>query len=227
MSAIEWRALYLHDDTPHLVNSKLADTSASGCLGGRLKGVLEAGGNDQSNDGSCELTNTLHGEDGVHHGSSPLGGSELRSDDRGQWVVTTNSDTLDVISKVAHYFGVQSAYHKHTPEDDETSDGNSAGWGRESLSESSEDDDDQLKTVHLLSSNNIGEITETELTKNSSARGSDLDSSIGVGGDRSFGLAIVEENNTQHSSDQVNGEDLYSIVRIKVSTRSLMATKID
>ena len=77
------RALYLHDDTPHLINSKLADTSASGCLGGRLKGLLETRRDDQSDDSSGELTDTLHGKDSVHHGSSPLGGGKLRGNNGG------------------------------------------------------------------------------------------------------------------------------------------------
>jgi len=105
------------------------------------------------------------------------------------------------------------AYHEHTPEDDKTGDGDSAGRGGESLGESSEDDDDQLKTIHLLTSDNISEITESKLTENGSTRCSDLDGSVGVGRDRSLGFGVVEENNTQHGGDQVNGEDL-SMVRI-------------
>jgi hypothetical protein len=86
---------YSHDDTPHLVNGKLADTGAClGLVGGSLERSLESGSDDQSNDGSSELTNTLHSKDGVHHCSSPLGSSELGGNDGGQWVVTTDSDTL-------------------------------------------------------------------------------------------------------------------------------------
>ena len=81
------------------------------------------------------------------------------------------------------------------------------------MSESSEDDDDQLKTVHLLSSENICKVTEPQLTDDRSTGCSNLDSSVGVGRDGSVGLAVVEEHNTQHSSDQVDGEDLNTQVR--------------
>lgn len=71
-----------NDDTPHLVNGKLADTVASSRVLGSQKRLLETGSDDESNDTSSELTNTLHGEDGTHHGTAPLGGSELGCNDR-------------------------------------------------------------------------------------------------------------------------------------------------
>jgi hypothetical protein len=101
-----------------------------------------------------------------------------------------------------------STYHKHTPEDDQSNDGDRAGGRRESLGESGEDNDDQLKTVHLLTTDNICKITETELTKDGSSGRSDLDGSIRVGGDGSVRLAVLEENNTQHGRYQVDSEDL-------------------
>jgi hypothetical protein len=64
------------DDTPHLVHSKLAHTVAKVDRLGGLEGVFETRDDDQSNDGGGELANTLHGEDGTHHGTSPLGGGE-------------------------------------------------------------------------------------------------------------------------------------------------------
>lgn len=69
----------LHDDPPHLVNGKLADTSAGGCLCSRFQRALEASGNDQGQDSRSELTNTLHSEHSVHHSTSPFGSSEFRS----------------------------------------------------------------------------------------------------------------------------------------------------
>jgi hypothetical protein len=75
--------LYLHDDTPHLIHSQLANTSAGGGLGTSKKRLLEAGSDDQGDDSSSELTNTLHGENRVHHGSSPFCGSEFGGDDTG------------------------------------------------------------------------------------------------------------------------------------------------
>lgn len=61
------------DDTPHLVDRKLANTVTLSHGLGRLKRPLEASGDDQGNDGSGELSDALHGEDGTHHGTSPLG----------------------------------------------------------------------------------------------------------------------------------------------------------
>lgn len=82
------------DYTPHLVDGQLADTSAVGGFASSDEGLLETGSHNQSNDCGCELTNTLHGEHSVHHGSSPLGGGKLGSNDGRQWVITTDSDTL-------------------------------------------------------------------------------------------------------------------------------------
>lgn len=89
------------DDTPHLVSGEKAITLASALALGRLEGALETSSDNQSDDTSEELADTLHGEDGTHHGSSPLGGRELGSDNRRERVVTTDTDT-----------------HENTPEDD-------------------------------------------------------------------------------------------------------------
>ena len=88
----------LHNDTPHLINSKLTDTGASGGLGAGNERLLKASCDNQGNNGSSELPNTLHGEHSIHHGTSPLGGSELRGNDAGQWIITTDSNTLVKIS---------------------------------------------------------------------------------------------------------------------------------
>jgi len=64
------------DDTPHLVDSERADTVAGGRVLASDKGLLEAGSDDESDDTSSELSNTLHGEDTAHHGSTPFGSSE-------------------------------------------------------------------------------------------------------------------------------------------------------
>ena len=89
-----WDGTKTNYNSPHLVNSKLADASASS--GGRTgdKRFFEASGYNQCNDCSCELAETLHGEHGVHHSSSPLCGSELRGNNGRQWVVTTDSNAL-------------------------------------------------------------------------------------------------------------------------------------
>jgi hypothetical protein len=78
-----------------------------------------------------------------------LGCNLLGGNDGGKWVITANADT-----------------HDNTPEADNTSDGNGAARGGESLSESSEDDDDELKTVHALATDNVGQDTEDNLSNN-------------------------------------------------------------
>lgn len=62
--------------SPHLVNSNLAISSAALCIGSLLKRRLEAE-SEEHHDKSCDkLADTLHGKDGSHHGTSPLGSSE-------------------------------------------------------------------------------------------------------------------------------------------------------
>lgn len=63
-------------NTPHLVNCELADTGALANGAGGLEGLLEANSHDQSDDGSRKLTEPLLGEDGTHHGTTPLGRRE-------------------------------------------------------------------------------------------------------------------------------------------------------
>lgn len=104
-----------------------------------------------------------------------------------------------------------STHHENTPEDDQTDNGDGWRWRRESLSESCKDDEDQLETIHLLTSNDIGEVSKTQLPENGSTRCSDLDGGIGVGWDGSVGFLVLEEGNTQHGRDQVDSEDLTSI----------------
>jgi hypothetical protein len=67
------------NDTPHLVDGKLADTIAKVNRLGSLERVVEAGHDNESNNGSCELANALHGKDSTHHRSSPLGRGESGS----------------------------------------------------------------------------------------------------------------------------------------------------
>lgn len=184
-----------NDDTPHLVNGELADTIASSRVLGSQKGLLEAGSDDKSNDTSGELTNTLHGEDGTHHGTAPLGGSELRGNDRRKRVVTTDTDT-----------------HENTPEDDDADDRDSGRVRGESLSDGCEDDDHEFETVHLLATDNIGEVTETDLTKNGTTGGSNLDGSVGSLGDLAgVLLSVLPVNDTKHVGDETNGENVVGI----------------
>ena len=62
--------------TPHLINSDGAFTRALGDLGSTLKMLLHAKSGEEHDQSSDQLTNTLHGEDGTHHGSTPLSSSE-------------------------------------------------------------------------------------------------------------------------------------------------------
>jgi len=77
-----------------------------------------------------------------------LKGNLLGSDNGRKRVVTTDTDT-----------------HHHTPEDDQTDNRNGRGVGGKSLSEGGEDDEDQLKAVHSLATDDVCEPTETELTE--------------------------------------------------------------
>ena len=87
-----------------------------------------------------------------------------------------------------------------------------------SLGQSSEDDQDKLKAVHPLTTDEICKNTESDLTNDSSRASCDLDSSIGVVGDfarAAFG--VVPENNTQHGVHHVDSE---KIVRIGEETNT-------
>ena len=181
--------------TPHLVNGKTTDTTALGDSGGGLKGLLETRGDNQGDDTSGELTETLHGEDRAHHGASPLGCGELGGDDGGQRVVTTDADA-----------------HEDTPEDQDTGDGESRRGGGKDLGKRGEDDEDELETVHLLTTDNIGKETKTELTNDGTGRGCDLDGSVRVGRDGAgLRLGVVPVDDTQHCGDQTDGEDVVGI----------------
>lgn len=70
------------------------------------------------------------------------------------------------------------AYHEYTPEDNEAGDGDGGRWRGKSLSQGCKDDDDQFQSVHLLTTNDICEITEAKLTQDGASRGSHFDSGI-------------------------------------------------
>jgi len=190
-----WNGTHSDDDTPHLVDGKTADTTTVGNRRTALERLPETSSDDESNDTGTELTKTLHGEDGTHHGTSPAGSSELGGNDRGKWVVTTDTNT-----------------HENTPEDNDTDNGD--GWrGRsESLGESCEDDEDKLETVHALTTDLVSSPTETELTDDGTTRGSDLDGSVGVGRDLSWVLlGVLPVDDTKHVGHETNGEDVVGI----------------
>lgn len=194
-----WHGTHTDDDTPDLVHSNQAHAVTSSLLGLGVRSVdgsderlLEANNGDESNDTSTELAKTLHGEDGTHHGSSPLGSSELGGDDGGEWVVTTNTNT-----------------HQNTPEDDDTDEGDRSRVGSQGLGQSREDDDNQFKTVHSLTADHIGEETETKLSNDGTTRCCDLDRSIGRDWDLA-GLGLPVDY-SQAGGDDTDGEDVVGI----------------
>lgn len=82
----------------------------------------------------------------------------------------------------------------------------------ESLSDGCEDDDHEFETVHLLTTDNIGEVTETNLTKNGTTGGSNLDGSVGSLGDLAgVRLSVLPVNDTKHVGDETNGENVVGI----------------
>ena len=183
------------DHTPHLVHGELAVPVAHGDGLRARQGTLEASGTDQRNETRGQLSDTLHGEDGAHHGASPLRGREFRCDDGRQGVVASDADP-----------------HEHTPEDDEADDGHGGRSGRERLREGGEDDEDELESVHLLPTDEIRENPEADLTDDRSSRRGDLDGCIRVGGDRSWlALGVFPVDDAQHVGDQIDGEDVVGI----------------
>lgn len=59
---------------PHFVDGDGADASAGGIGGGRGQRLLEAESDEQHDESSDKLADTLHGENGTHHGTTPFGG---------------------------------------------------------------------------------------------------------------------------------------------------------
>lgn len=118
---------------PHLVDGHGAIAGAVGGLGRGREGVLEAEGDEEHDEGGAQLAEALHGEDGAHHGPTPLGCRKLGGDDAGEGVVAADTDA-----------------HQHTPEDDHAHDGHGGGPAAQSVGEGGEDDDHELQTVHAL-----------------------------------------------------------------------------
>ena len=80
------------DHAPHLVDSNATDAAALVDSIGGEEGLLEAGCDNKRHDTSSKLADTLHGEDGAHHGTAPLGGCEFGCDDGAEGVVTSNAN---------------------------------------------------------------------------------------------------------------------------------------
>jgi hypothetical protein len=87
--------------------------------------------------------------------------------------------------------------HKDTPEDDEADNRRPGTGTSQGLSESCDNDENQLKTVHLLAANNIGQSAESELTNDSAGRCGHFNGRVLGCGER----ALVVHN-TQHNGQQ-------------------------
>lgn len=87
-----WNSTEADDHTPHLVDSDATDATALVDTRCGKKRLLEADSDDERHDAGGELANTLHGENGAHHGTTPLGSSEFRCNDGAERVVTSDTD---------------------------------------------------------------------------------------------------------------------------------------
>nr|POE48707.1 hypothetical protein CFP56_38803 [Quercus suber] len=211
------------DDTPHLVDRDTAHAAAVGLgrdgahLQGRLERALEPSRDDEGDDAGAELTETLHGEDGAHHGPAPFGGRELGSDDGGQrvvWAAGQRAVHSDVLTRswCSSLTTTDTDTHEHTPEDDDTDDGDGGRVGGQRLGEGGEDDEDELETVHALTTDDVGQRAKTDLPQDGSTGRRDLDGGVGVGGDHAgLGGGVVPVDDTQHGGDKTDGEDVVGV----------------
>lgn len=85
----------------------------------------------------------------------------LRGDDGTERIISTDTDT-----------------HEGSPEDHETDKVDGGRVGGQCLSKSCENHDDEFETVDLLTTNIVCQPSETQLTDDCSARGSNLDGCI-------------------------------------------------
>lgn len=74
--------------------------------------------------------------------------------------------------------------HKHTPENDESNNRRSRSRTNKRLCQRRDNDENQLKTIHLLTSNNIRQRTEAHLPNHSSRRSRQLDGRVLWGSQR-------------------------------------------
>lgn len=118
-------------------------------------------------------------------------GNLLGSDNGGQRVITTNANA-----------------HNHTPENDETNDVTSGRTRGQSLADCGKDNDDKFETIHLLTTDQVGQHTETKLANNSSGRGSQLDGVIRAGRHSSDARVV---DYSQHGGQERGREDVVGI----------------
>ena len=132
------------------------------------------------------------GQVNLHHGASPLRCGEFGCDDGRKRVVTADSNT-----------------HQDTPEDNETNDRDTGPTTNERLSKSCDDDENQLKTVHLLATNDISKGTKTNLTDDGTSGGGELDG--GILGSEENALVVLLVNDTQHDGQKRDTKDIITV----------------
>ena len=79
------------------------------------------------------------------------------------------------------------------------------------MGQGGKDDDDQLESVHALSTNDIGKSTEANLPEDSPSRSCNLDGRVGTGIDRSWLTGIVPVDDSQHVRHQADSKDIVGI----------------
>lgn len=163
-----------------------------------VDGSLEASQDDESDDGSSQVTDTLHGENQSHHHTTTAGRRPFRSDSSRHGIITTDTDTKD-----------------KTPKTEETNDGDTTnGRSRGSAVDSTDDNDEKFETVDLTTED-IATETEDELTEHSTDTRHTLEDTLNVGGHLVVRRRVVDI--TEHRSNQIDDED---IIRISEETSS-------
>lgn len=100
------------------------------------------------------------------------------------------------------------AYHKDTPEDNDTDDVDGRGPGGQGLSESGKDDEQQFQSIHALTTEYISSSAEADLPNDRAGRCRELDGC--VGGCRHLAFAW-EVDNAEHEGQKRDGEDVVRV----------------
>jgi hypothetical protein len=99
--------------------------------------------------------------------------------------------------------------HEDTPEDNESDDRNTGTATNERLSESCNNDQNQLETVHLLATDDISEGTEADLTNNGTGGCRELDGGILRSEENTLIVLLVD--NTKHDRQEGDTEDVVAV----------------
>ncbi|KAH3664884.1 hypothetical protein OGATHE_003699 [Ogataea polymorpha] len=151
-------------NSPHLVARLDTVSSAAGSRLGDNQIVLVSDNTDESHETGQQLAPTLVGENSTHDGSSPSSGRKLGRDDGTERIITTDADTLD-----------------DSVECENSRERNSLRLAKGTLQNGSNNHDDQLCAVNLLSSHQVCKQSETELSNDCTHRGGHFQKSVGGG----------------------------------------------